>query len=56
MYMGACSSSLPPPARDRRYAGVPECDSRYQLLAAKDGDVRRLTKSVHVLNPLGVQR
>ena len=38
-------------ARAKRYYGVSPDDSRYQLLAAKDGDIERLHKSLKVLEP-----
>ena len=47
---------LPPEekASEQRYYGVPPSDERYMLLAAKDGDVPRLTKSLHFLHPCTV--
>lgn len=39
----------------RRYAGVSSCDTRYMILAAKDGDLVRLKKSLFVLSPLEAQ-
>lgn len=41
-------------ASEQRYYGVPPSDERYMLLAAKDGDVPRLTKSLHFLHPCTV--